>query len=392
MANFRMAVGLAPSLPKTINKRVFSAFVMMGFSYDEIVARIKEVSNLSDAEIASTIDGKVGQFSGLVSKEGAAHILANELGIKLSRPVASRLKVANIVSGMQNVEVLGRVVAVYPAKAFSSNGRSGQVGSAIFGDETGTIRVVFWNEEANKLAFLKHGDMLMLKGVYVKDSRSNSLELHVNSRSLVVVNPPGESVEVKERELKRRRINELADDDSFVEVLATVIEVFDLRFFEVCPDCGKRARVQDSGFVCSSHGVVMPSYSYVLNAFLDDGTASVRTVFFRNSAQQFLRRSEDELLSFRLSPESFEQVKTEALGSFVKVRARVSRNEMYGRIELVANSVEPAKPEDAQGVQGVAQQERVEVSPVPAAAGGSGVSDGSGSGSVEESLGSESNN
>lgn len=375
---------------KTINKPVFPAFVMMGFSYEEIVARIKEVSNLSDAEIDSKVNGKLEQFSGLVSKEGAAHIMANELGIRLSRPAASLLKIANIVSGMQNVEVLGRVVAVYPAKAFSSNGRSGQVGSAILGDETGTIRVVFWNEEANRLGFLNRGDVIRLKGVYVKDSRNSSLELHVNSRSLVVVNPPGESVEVKERELKRRRINEIADDDSFVELLATVIEVFDLRFFEVCPNCGKRARMQENVFVCSSHGAVAPSYSYVLNAFLDDGTGSVRTVFFGKSARQFLRREDGELLSFRLSPESFEPVKTEALGSFVKVGARVSRNEMYGRIELVANSVEQARPEDAQGAQVVAQQERVEVSPVPVAV-EEGVSDGGSSGSVEESLGSESN-
>lgn len=116
----------------------------------------------------------------------------------------------------------------------------------------------------------------------------------------------------------------------------------------------------------------------------------MRTVFFGKSARQFLRREDGELLSFRLSPESFEPVKTEALGSFVKVGARVSRNEMYGRIELVANSVEQARPEDAQGAQVVAQQERVEVSPVPVAV-EEGVSDGSSSGSVEESLGSESN-
>ncbi|MFH1450980.1 MAG: hypothetical protein ABIF92_03290, partial [archaeon] len=169
-------------------------------------------------------------------------------------------------------------------------------------------------------------------------------------RSTMIVNPPGEKVEVKEyiREVAKRRISELADTDTFVEVLATVIEVFDLRFFEVCDKCGKRAKPQDTAFVCGQHGPVTPNYSYVVNVFLDDGTAAIRTVFFRDTAQKFLKKTNDEMLSFREVPEAFEQVKTEALGSFVRIAARVSKNEMFNRLELIANEVSEAKPEEAQ--------------------------------------------
>ncbi len=326
---------------------------MMKLSYDEAVAKIREISNLGEAEIAARVNAKLEQFSGLVSKEGAAHILANELGIRLldSSASFSKLKVDKIIAGMQNVEVVAKVLSVYPVRQFNSNGREGQVGSALLGDETGVIRSVFWNEQANKLAFLNKGDVVKLRGVYVKESRSSALELHFNSRSTMVVNPPGESVEVKEfvRDAKRKRISEIADTDAFVEVLATVIEVFDLRFFEVCDRCGKRARPQDAAFVCAEHGAVAaPNYSYLLNVFLDDGTASVRTVFFRNSAQKFLEKTDAELLSFRAAPGAFEPVRNGALGSFVRISARVNKNEMFNRLELVANDVSKAKPEDAQ--------------------------------------------
>ncbi len=322
---------------------------MMQLSYDEAVSRIKEKSGLKEDEITSRIDAKLSQFSGLVSKEGAAYIIANELGIKLVEQVSGKLQIKNILVGMQSIEVVAKVLAVYPARQFNVNGRSGQVGSALVGDETGTLRAVFWNEQANRLAFLNKGDVIKLKGVYAKENRNSSVELHVNNRSLIVVNPPGEVVNVPEfkRENPRKRIGEIADSDRFVEVLGTIVQVFDLKFFEVCPDCGKRARPQDGMFVCETHNAVEPKYSYVLNAFLDDGTASVRTVFFRDSAQQLLKKSGEELLAFRSSPESFEQVKNDALGSFIRINARVSRNEMFGRIELVANSVEEAKPEDA---------------------------------------------
>ncbi len=326
---------------------------MMKLSYDEAVAKIRENSNLSEAEIAARVNAKLQQFSGLVSKEGAAHILANELGIKLLDNVASfsKLKIGSIITGMQNVEVVAKVLAVYPARQFNSNGREGQVGSALLGDETGVIRSVFWNEQASKLAFMSKGDVVRLKGVYVKESRNNALELHFNSRSAMVMNPPGESVQVKEfvRDIKRKRISEIADDDTFVEVLATVIDVFDLRFFEVCDRCGKRAKPNEGAFMCPEHGAVSSQkYSYLLNVFLDDGTASVRTVFFRNAAQKFLKKTDAELLAFRDASEGFEPVKNGALGSFVRISAKVNKNEMFNRLELIANDVSEAKPEDAQ--------------------------------------------
>ena len=57
--------------------------IMMNMPYEVILERIKEKSELSEAEIIQKIDKKLDQLSGLISKEGAAHILANELGIKI---------------------------------------------------------------------------------------------------------------------------------------------------------------------------------------------------------------------------------------------------------------------------------------------------------------------
>ena len=317
-------------------------------SYDQAVAKILENSSLSEDEISSRINEKLNQFAGLVSKQGAAHILANELGIKLISNAVSRFKIANVVVGMSNAEILTKVLAVFPARQFNSNGRSGQVGTAILGDDTGTIRGVFWNEQANKLAFIKTGDVLKLKGVYVKENRDKTPELHFNDRSAMVVNPPGESVDAVEyqRQNKTKRLNEISDSDSYVDTAGTVIEVFDIRFFEICGQCGKRARPENDSYACRQHGVVTPDYSYVLNAFLDNGTAQVRTVFFRETAQKFLGKTNEELLAFRDSPEAFEQVKTEALGKFLRISAKVNKNEMYGRIELIANEVSEAKPEE----------------------------------------------
>ena len=56
---------------------------MLKFSYEEILRRIEEKTGLPNEEIEEKINKKVVQLSDLVSKEGAAHIVANQLGIKL---------------------------------------------------------------------------------------------------------------------------------------------------------------------------------------------------------------------------------------------------------------------------------------------------------------------
>ena len=79
----------------------------------DIITKIKEETKLSDEDIGKRIDEKLEQLSGLVSKEGAAHIIANELGIKVLEHVAGRLQIKNILAGMRDVETVGKVMRVF---------------------------------------------------------------------------------------------------------------------------------------------------------------------------------------------------------------------------------------------------------------------------------------
>ena len=51
-------------------------------SYDELINRIKE-KGFNEKEIERKINRKLEELSGLISREGAAHLIANELGIKI---------------------------------------------------------------------------------------------------------------------------------------------------------------------------------------------------------------------------------------------------------------------------------------------------------------------
>ena len=110
---------------------------MVSIPYEQILEKIKSKSELSVEDIESKINEKIESFGGLVSKEGAALILANEIGIKIveSNPEPTQLKISNILSGMQNIDLLGKVIRAFPIRTFNKDGREGKVGSIVLGDE-----------------------------------------------------------------------------------------------------------------------------------------------------------------------------------------------------------------------------------------------------------------
>ncbi len=314
--------------------------------YERILETIQQKTNLSAQEIESKINAKLKQLSGLISKQGAAHIVANELGVKLIEQVSGKLKVNNIMGGMRDVETEGRVVRVFEVREFKTERASGRVGSFIVGDESGTIRVVLWNDQTEKLSQLQENGTVRIVGAYTRASKDQNgkdrIEIHLNDRSKLILNPPGVSVaEVKQKEFTRKKIRDIVPEDNQVEVLGTIYQVFDPRFFEVCPECNRRVRAQNDVYNCETHGQVTPTYSFVLNLFLDDGTSTIRLVCFREQALRLLEKEKDEFLTYRTSPETFENVKTELLGQIIKVVGRVTKNDMFDRLELIAQLVYP---------------------------------------------------
>ncbi|MFH0979064.1 MAG: OB-fold nucleic acid binding domain-containing protein [Candidatus Woesearchaeota archaeon] len=311
----------------------------------DVLSKIKEKTGLSDEEINSRIALKLKQLSGLISREGAAHIVANELGVKLFENLSGKLQIKNILAGMRDVETIGKVLFVNEPREFQSENRSGKVGSIVIGDETGTIRIVCWGNQADKMSSVVQDNIVKIKGGYVRENNGIK-EVHLNDRGLLMVNPKGETVgEVKSQALEkpaRKTIKELQENDNNVEVLGTIVQAFEPKFYEVCPQCNKRLKQSDSGFVCDQHSSVVPSYAYVLNLFLDDGTENIRVVFFRDQVEKLVSKSKELMLSMRDKPEEFETLKTELLGNIIKVSGRVTKNQMFDRLELVARSVDPS--------------------------------------------------
>ncbi|MGB9748376.1 MAG: OB-fold nucleic acid binding domain-containing protein [Candidatus Woesearchaeota archaeon] len=312
---------------------------MIRITTEEIIQKIKEKTSYNEEAINEMINKKVKQLSGLITKEGAARIVANELGVPLFNNFSGKLKIKNILSGMRDVETVGIVKQNFGVKPFTTQNREGKLASLIIADETGAIRVVLWNEIAEQASKIKIGDIVKIKAGYVRDN-NNSKEIHLNERSKLIINPPDEKVDEARYELKRKTISELSENDRDVELRATIVQVFEPKFYSVCPECGKKLVVSEAGMVCEQHGKVKAQEAYVINLLIDDGTGIIRMVCFKEQVLKLLNKSEEDLLILKDSPEKFEEIRRELLGTEIVASGRATLNKIFGRIEFVADKIE----------------------------------------------------
>ena len=338
---------------------------MINVPFDVLADRIVKEAGISRGDLDSRVDSKLEQLSGLISREGAAHIIANELGVNLLK-ADGLLKIKDLLPGMKNVKISGRVVRKYEARSFQNEKRSGRLARFLLGDDSGVTMVVLWNDHVDLLEKFKEGDVVRLGDCAARENNGR-VELHLSDSGSLSVNPEGVEVKAAPQrgERVRRKISELKEGDSEVEVFATVVQVFDPKFFEVCPSCNKRVRKDESSnaFKCVEHGEVKPAYGVVLNLFVDDGSDNIRVVLWRSQVAALLCVDDEKIDSFRESQGSFEDFKTDLLGLMAKFVGRVSKNQMFDRLEFVAGLVfrDVDPEEELKNVEGSPSKEAVPV-------------------------------
>jgi len=340
---------------------------MISIPYEKLLERMQEASGQSKDEIDKKIQAKLEELSGLISKEGAAHIVANEMGVNFEVPKKD-ITINNLAPGMRNLELIGKVRAVYEIREFNTATRSGKVANFLLTDTTGTTRIVLWNEMAEKLADIKEGDVIKLKDGYTRENNGR-VEVHLGDNAQIYINPEGVTVDVdvsgsngqQSADAPVKKIGELNGNDANVAVIATVVQVFDPRFFPVCPECNKKVQGEPGSYNCMTHGKVdVPAYNYVMNLYIDDGSDNIRCVLWREQINELLGIPQADIISMKDEPALFEAHKTDLLGMIVKVRGRVNDNQQFGRLELVGYEV--IKNVNPEG-EAESNQEKAEITP-----------------------------
>ena len=297
-------------------------------NYDMLLDRIVKSSGMEREEIERKIEAKKAKLSGLISKEGAAQIIAAELGISFDDVDA---KIVELMPGMRRVNVVGKLINIFPVREYNKNNRQGKIGSFILADDTGNIRVVLW--DTNHIELIEKGKIKQGVVVEIKNASMRESELHVSGFSEIKVSDKVIENVKTERVMQEMQIVDLQQGQG-VSVRGVVVQMFNPRFFSVCPECSKKAVQDAEGFKCADHGNVQPKERSLINFVLDDGTESIRAVLFSDSINKLIPEEDlkdsEKVLAFR----------DDFMGTEIWLSGSVRKNQLFNNLEIIGQDVE----------------------------------------------------
>ncbi len=300
-------------------------------NYLQLVQRISESAKIEKQEIERRVEAKRAKLSGLVSKEGAAQIVASELGINFDK---EKLKISQLVQSMRRANTLGKIIQLAPVREFNKNNRQGKVVSFTLADETSNIRVVLW--DTNHISLIesekiKLGDIVEISNAAIRNS-----ELHLSSLSDIKLSNEQFDNVITEKSYSLAKLKD-ARPGINLKARALIIQLFEPRFFDVCPECNKK--LTDSS--CNVHGKVLAKKRALLNLVLDDGTDNIRSVLFGDSINK-LGLTDDDIFTI----ENFIAKKESLLGEEMFFSGNIRLNALFNRPEFNIENVESVRVDE----------------------------------------------
>jgi len=128
--------------------------------------------------------------------EVAARLVANDLGVEIPNDEDTfhmEIKVKDLVSGLNDVTIVGRVIVVYPVQTFSRPDLTeGKVARLLLADKTGALRLVLWDDKIHivESGKLQQGQIVKVLHGYLRDAIDGRLELHLGKKGDVEISPP----------------------------------------------------------------------------------------------------------------------------------------------------------------------------------------------------------
>jgi replication factor A1 len=197
-----------------------------------IVDRIlEERSDLTPDAVEQMIKRKRDAVGGLLTEEGAAYIVASELGVDLKEePLKTEINIRDLVPGVNDVSISGRVLLVYPVQLFTRQDETtGKVARLVIVDRTGMLDVVLWDDKTDLVSqgeIVQNRIIRFLHG-YVREGLNGKPELNIGVRGNVIVNPQGvKSENFPEVKDFFKKIAEVSENDYHVNIIGCVRRIF----------------------------------------------------------------------------------------------------------------------------------------------------------------------
>ncbi len=160
-------------------------------SMEELIEKIlAERKDFTHEQLHKLIEEKKRNFDGLLSDQGAARLVAEELLIETEHVAVPSMMIRDLVAGLNDTTLSGKVVSIESSRDFvRQDGSTGRVVNVIFEDLTGKIRCAIWDDKADEVA--KQGDIvgksITVRHGYTRAGLTGEPELNAGERSEITI-------------------------------------------------------------------------------------------------------------------------------------------------------------------------------------------------------------
>ena len=249
---------------------------------------LKHRSDYERKDILTMIEEKREELGReVINDESAAMIVARELGVDLHQiSPKARQRIEDITEATRSIALTAKIINIGTVRTFSrkDGGGEGKVASVMVSDETGSIRVVLWDDLTNAVSeeVISIDDIIQLRGAYVKKGLGDALELNLGRMGQIRVLEDYEiedlGIDFTDSAAGDQKISDLKDGLFNISLKVKIQRVFRLSTFT-------RQRDNSEGKVLSIVGA--------------DETGTVRLVFWDDKASEMENADEGEVIQLR---------------------------------------------------------------------------------------------
>ena len=162
-------------------------------SVNEIIEKIiSKNPSISREQLLERLEKERKKIGGLISDETLMRMIAADYGLEVSQNNALKLSLSikDLLPNLNDVTIVGRVIAVFSPKAFGRD-KKGKVASLLIVDKSGLLRVVLWNDKTRVIerGEIKAGQVARFSHGYTKENRRGKVELHIGDKGEVEPSP-----------------------------------------------------------------------------------------------------------------------------------------------------------------------------------------------------------
>jgi len=283
-----------------------------------------------------SVDLNIGGGSRIIrlSEEEASAMFIPQLET-LEKTLYDYIPIEDVEEDEEDKIIIGRVIEVFEPRTFERDDGEGLVRNIEIADDTGSVVVVLWNDDAKKEFEL--GQAIKIQNPRFRyNDRTNRVEANISGATTLL--EPSESEleklpsfdELMEIIFAPKTIESLLEDDTNVHITATIKEAGSERTILVkCPNCNASVEESTEEYICDNCGYVFdePKYTLMIPTTIEDETGAIQATFFDNLAEELIGMNKEEVIALLDDGYGIEDKIEDLVGYTIEIIANVSFDE-----------------------------------------------------------------